>query len=63
VRWLVGFAEVHANAGESKIVNVEVRGREFADWNNGWHYEAGAFELHAASSVSKLEASTSIQIG
>lgn len=63
VRWLVGFAEVHANSGESKIVNVEVRGREFADWNNGWNYEAGEFELHAASSVNKLKATTSIQIG
>jgi beta-glucosidase len=60
VRWLVGFAAVHANAGESKQVEVKIRGREFANYDGGWKYEAGTFELHAASSVSKIEATTSL---
>ncbi|MFM1984239.1 MAG: hypothetical protein RL723_674 [Actinomycetota bacterium] len=63
VRWLVGFAEVYANAGESKQVSVDIRGREFANYENGWNYEAGSFELHVGSSVEKLEAHTSIEIG
>ena len=63
VRWLVGFAEVHANAGESKQVSVDIRGREFADWNNGWNYEAGSFDLHVGSSVEKLDLHTAIEIG
>jgi beta-glucosidase len=63
VRWLVGFAEVHANAGESKQVEVNIRGREFANYENGWNYEAGSFELHIGSSVEKLEAHTAIEIG
>jgi beta-glucosidase len=63
VRWLVGFAEVHANAGESKRVLVDIRGREFANYENGWNYEAGSFELHVGSSVEKLEAHTAIEIG
>jgi beta-glucosidase len=60
---LVGFAEVHANAGESKQVSVDIRGREFADWNNGWNYEAGSFDLHVGSSVEKLDLHTAIEIG
>lgn len=54
VRWLVGFAEVHAAGGEGKVVEVQVRGREFAHYDNGWNYEAGAFDLHIGSSVDKL---------
>ena len=60
VRWLVGFAEVHANAGESKQVEVKVRGREFANYDGGWKYEAGRFDLHAASSVSEIASTTSL---
>jgi beta-glucosidase len=62
VRWLVGFAEVHANPGETKAVTVNIRGREFADWNNGWNFEPGTFDLHAGSSVEKLEAHSSVSI-
>jgi beta-glucosidase len=63
VRWLVGFAEVHAAAGESKVVEVPIRGREFANYNNGWNYEAGSFDLHIGSSVEKLEVHTAVEIG
>jgi beta-glucosidase len=62
VRWLVGFAEVTANAGESKIVDVKIRGREFANYDNGWNFEAGSYDLHAASSVNNIEASTSFAL-
>ena len=60
VRWLVGFAEVHAGAGERITVQVPIRGREFANYDGGWKYEAGTFELHAASSVSQVAATTSL---
>ncbi len=62
VRWLVGFSEVHANAGETKEVSINIKGREFANYDNGWNYEAGNFQLHAASSVNKLEAETSVTL-
>lgn len=62
VRWLVGFAEVTAGAGESKTVDVKIRGREFANYENGWQYEAGSFELNAGSSVGKLEANATLTI-
>jgi beta-glucosidase len=63
VRWLVGFAEVRAEAGKSAIVTVDVRGREFANFDGGWQYEAGNFDLHIGSSVEKLEQHTTIEIG
>jgi beta-glucosidase len=63
VRWLVGFAEVHAGPGETKVVEVPIRGREFANYENGWNYEAGSFDLHIGSSVEKLEVHTAIEIG
>lgn len=63
VRWLVGFAEVRAEAGKSAIVTVDVRGREFANYDGGWQYEAGNFELHIGSSVEKLEQHKTIEIG
>jgi beta-glucosidase len=63
VRWLVGFAEVHAGAGEKVTVQVPIRGREFANYSGGWQFEAGHFELHIGSSVDKLDIHTSIEIG
>lgn len=62
VRWLVGFAEVRANAGETKTVDVKIRGREFANYADGWQYEPGVFDLHAGSSVGKLEANAKLTI-
>lgn len=62
VRWLVGFAEVHAQAGESKETSITIRGREFADWNDGWNYERGNFQIHFGSSVEKLEISSQVKV-
>ena len=63
VRWLVGFAELHSNQKETKKVLVRIRGREFANWNSGWEYESGKFDLHVGTSVEKLALQTSIEIG
>lgn len=62
VRWLVGFAEVNAEAGETKQVSVPVRGREFADWNDGWNYEAGDFTLLVGSDVVTLPLNATVSI-
>jgi len=63
VRWLVGFSDVHAKPGETQNVIINVRGREFANWDSGWVYEPGTFELLIGSSVEKLELHTEIEIG
>ncbi len=52
VRWLVGFAPVRLDAGESTEVSIEVPARAFAHWQDGaWRYEPGAFTLHVGASV------------
>jgi len=63
VRWLVGFAEVHAGAGETKSAAISIRGREFADYNNGWNYEQGEFTLHIGSNVNDLPVSFNVVMG
>jgi beta-glucosidase len=63
VRWLVGFTEVRAYAGETKKVSVTIKGRDFAHYENGWKFEAGAFQIYAGSSIGKLETETEVQIG
>jgi beta-glucosidase len=60
--WLVGFADVQLAAGESTTVTIAVKGREFADWNNGWNYESGTFTLLAGSASDALPLSASISI-
>jgi beta-glucosidase len=68
VRWLVGFAAVRVEPGESAWVTIAVSARAFADWGmdaqgaSGWHYEQGTFQLHAGTSVSKLALSKSIEV-
>jgi beta-glucosidase len=68
VRWLVGFAPVRVEPGESAWVTIAVSARAFADWGvdaqgaAGWHYEQGAFQLHAGTSVSKLALGKSIEV-
>lgn len=68
VRWLVGFAAVRVEPGERASVTIPVSARAFADWGvnaqgePGWHYELGAFELHAGTSVSDLPFSTTIEV-
>jgi beta-glucosidase len=63
VRWLVGFAEVHAGAGETKTASISIRGREFADWNKGWNFEPGEFTLLIGSSVNDLPLSHVVRLG
>ncbi|SMG19010.1 beta-glucosidase family protein [Agreia pratensis] len=68
VRWLVGFAAARVEPGESTWVTIPVSARAFADWgvdaqgSAGWHYEQGAFQLHAGTSVSNLPFSKSIDV-
>lgn len=62
VRWLVGFAEVHAAAGETKHAEISIRSREFANWDKGWNYEQGEFTLHVGSNVNDLPVSFNVEL-
>lgn len=54
VRWLVGFAVVRADAGETVVAEIPVSARRLAHWDGGWQVEPGEFTLLAGSSVADL---------
>ncbi len=51
VRWLIGFADVTLEAGESRDVDIVVPARELAYYDDGWQHELGVFEIYAGFSV------------
>ena len=67
VRWLVGFAAVRVEPGESAWPPFRCRlapsptGAWIAG-DPGWHYEPGVFRLHAGTSVSALALAKSIEL-
>jgi beta-glucosidase len=62
VRWLVGFAPVRVAAGQPATVQVAVPTRLLADWQDGWHYEAGGYRLHVGTSAVDLPFSTEVEL-
>ncbi|WP_254774009.1 glycoside hydrolase family 3 protein [Microbacterium sp. cf046] len=54
VRWLVGFAAVRAEAGETVEVSIPVPARRLAHWDGEWVVEPGAYTLRAGASVADL---------
>ncbi|WP_254791829.1 glycoside hydrolase family 3 protein [Curtobacterium sp. MCBA15_013] len=61
VRWLVGFAPVRLDAGESTEVSIEVPARAFAHWDGAWAHESGTFTLHVGASVSDESGTVTVQ--
>lgn len=61
-RWLVGFAPVRLDAGESADVEISVPTRLLAYWNDGWVYESGAYTLRVGTSAVSLPLSTEITL-
>ncbi|MCU1445211.1 beta-glucosidase [Cryobacterium sp.] len=62
VRWLVGFAPVTAEPGQTVSVDISVPERAFADWQDGWHYETGEYLLEAGTSVTELPLSATVTL-
>ncbi|MGC0369656.1 beta-glucosidase [Microbacterium sp. SLBN-111] len=53
VRWLVGFAAVRADAGETVTARVSVPRRRLAHWDAGWEVESGTYTLRVGASVAE----------
>lgn len=53
-RWLVGFATVRAEAGETVTARIDVPARRLAHWAGEWVVEPGAYTLRAGASVTDL---------
>jgi beta-glucosidase len=62
VRWLAAFAPVRAAAGETIGVEIPLPGRAFADWRDGWHYEAGRYGVHVGTTVLDLPLTGSVEL-
>ena len=63
VRWLVGFAAVQADPGQTATATIIVPPRAFEHWSvqaGGWAVEPGTFELTAGSSSAVLPLSAPI---
>lgn len=54
VRWLIGFAVVHAAAGETVTATVPVPARRLAHWAGEWAVEPGSYTLRVGASVAEL---------
>ncbi|MFK4807279.1 glycoside hydrolase family 3 protein [Microbacterium sp. ZW CA_36] len=53
-RWLVGFATVHAAAGETVTAAIPVPSRRLAHWAGEWVVEPDDYTLRAGASVADL---------
>lgn len=63
VRWLAGFAVVHADAGQTVEVVVEVAPRTLRHWSaDGWAVEPGEIVLATGPSAGDLRATTTVSI-
>ena len=63
-RWLVGFAVVTAEPGESVTATIDVADRAFEIWAEGaWRTAAGRYEIAVAHSIVEPRLSKTITIG
>lgn len=65
VKELKAFKKIFLKAGESQMVNIDMKAKDFAFYDEkskGWLVEAGEFILQNAASASALKSSVSVQI-
>ncbi|RII11816.1 Thermostable beta-glucosidase B [Streptomyces sp. YIM 130001] len=65
VRWLAGYAAVHADPGEACTAKVVVPARALRHWSvpdGGWRTEPGAFRVLAGRSAGELPLSTRVEV-
>ena len=62
VRWLVGFAAVHAEAAAATTVEIRVPHRTLAYWDAGWHVEPGTYTLRVGHNVRELPLALTITL-
>jgi beta-glucosidase len=62
-KWLVGFAAVDADPGETVNVGILIPERAFEHWSDGgWTLEAGTFTLAAGSSSASLPLTATVTL-
>jgi beta-glucosidase len=61
-RWLAGFADVTAGPGESATATIDLPGRTWQVWADGWQTIAGEYRLEAAHSLADVRLQATIAI-
>lgn len=57
IRWLAGYAVVHADAGQTVTANIKIEERSLQHWSTtrqSWVQEPGTFHIHVGSNVTDL---------
>ena len=62
-RWLVGFAAVRADVGETATARIPLPARRLAHWDGGWEVESGSYTLHVGGSVAHTPLTESWEVG
>jgi beta-glucosidase len=60
-RWLAGFTALELDAGATASVEIALPARAFANWDEGWQYETGAFQVHVGTSVTATPLEGSVE--
>lgn len=60
--WLVGFAAVSTQPGETRDVQIAVTARALATWDDGWVHEPGEVRLRAGTSSADLPLSAEVRL-
>lgn len=60
--WLVGFAVVRAEPGETVQASIRIPARAFDHWEDGWTTEPGEYLLRAGASVDALGTSVTLSL-
>jgi beta-glucosidase len=64
VQWLIGFAVVTAEPGETVDATITVSPRAWQHWSDtGWTTEPGSFTVRAGRSVTDLPLTVSVSVG
>jgi beta-glucosidase len=61
-RWLAGFAVVDAEPGQTVSAVVRIAGRAFGNWDSGWRFEPGAFDIAVGRSVADLPLTATVTL-
>ena len=63
MRWLAGFASVHAEPGTRREVSIPLPARAFEHWDAGWRTEPGRYTVHIGTDATHLPLQAPLEVG
>jgi beta-glucosidase len=62
-RWLAGFANVEAGAGEAVEASVVIDAESASVWDDGWQHVGGRYTVEASHSFAEPRLTTVVELG